>query len=305
MNRPEAQPPDIYCRKCGARLEIRRIGRRRVRGPLSPRQWEADMVCLRCGTKSGAGWARFVASHPPRNPFIRLLLRLRYGRRSVRMAAEAHRRTPWINSEGRVDVAQLMAAVPFPVYGLKGRSLSLRLRSLGSGRSRRKGDPEVIHRVNLGYVRGHPHSPEAAVSISQGPCMELTYDAFHEVESLLRNYAPQVQREAWRRQGNFYREWNIERVRQGLRHQTAIDVQGLSVEAEVTHWSDQRVALARLSIRTHWLSAASLGLAREELVQVLGTLALLQQDHEVLDEHQRGHDEARAELMEHYQEHHK
>jgi hypothetical protein len=134
--------------------------------------------------------------------------------------------------------------------------------------------------------------------------MEL-YDALHEVESLLRNYAPQVQLEAWRSQGNFHREWNIERVRQGLRHQAAIDVQGLSVEAEVTHWGDQRVALARLSIGTHWLSAASLGLAREELVQVLGTLVLLQQDHEVLDENQRGHDAARAEMMEYYQEHHK
>ncbi len=218
------------------------------------------------------------------------------------MAAEVHRRTPWISSEGRVDVAQLIATVHFPVYGLKGRSLALRLRSLGSGR---KGDPKVINRVNLGYVRGHPHSPEAAVSISQGPGKELTYGALHEVESLLRNYAPQVQRGAWRRQGNFHREWNIERVRQGLRHQAAIDLEELSVEAEVTHWGDQRVALARLRIGTHWLSAASLGLAREELVQVLGALVLLQQDHEVLDEHQRGHDEARAELMEYDQQHHK
>ena len=218
------------------------------------------------------------------------------------MADEVHRRTPWISSEGRVDVAELMAAVSFPVYGLKGRSLALRLRSLGSGR---KGDPEVINRVHLGYVRGHPHSPEVAVSISQGPGMELTYGALREVESLLRNYAPQVQREAWRRHGNFHREWNIERVRQGLRHQAAIDLEGLSVEAEVTHWADQRVALARLSIGTHWLSAASLGLAREELVQVLGTLVLLQQDREAVDEHQRGHDEARAELVEYHRQHHK
>ena len=301
MDRPDAQPPDIYCRKCGARLEVRRIGRRRLRGLLGPRQWEADMVCARCGTQSGVGWTTMVARHPPRNSVIRLLLWLRYGRRNVRMAAEVHRRSPWISSEGRVDVAQLIAAVPFPVYGLKGRSLELRLRSLGWGGT---GDPKAINRVNLGYVRGHPHSPEAAVSISQGPGMEVTYDALHEVESLLRNYAPQVQLEAWRSQGNFHQEWNVDRVRQGLRHQAAIEVQGLSVEAEVTHWGDQRVALARLSIGTHWLSAASLGLAREELVQVLGTLVLFQQGHEVLDEHQRAHDAVRSEMMEYYQEHH-
>ena len=246
----------MYCRKCGARLEVRRIGRRRVRGLLGPRQWEADTVCPRCGTKSGVGWTTVVARHPPRNPVIRLLRWLRYGRRNVRMAAEVHRRSPWISSEGRVDVAQLIAAVPFPVYGLRGGSLALRLRSLGWGST---GDPKAINRVNLGYVRGHPHSPETALSISQGPGMELSYDALREVESLLRNYAPQVQLEAWRSQGSFHREWNIERVRQGLRYQAAIDVQGLSVETEVTYWSDQRVALARLSIGTHWLSAGFIG----------------------------------------------
>ena len=254
------------------------------------------MACPRCGTKSGVGWTTLVAGHSPRNPFMQLLVRLRYGRRSVRMAAKVRQRTPWISSEGRVDVAQLMAAVPFPVYGLNGRSLALPLRSLGSGR---KGDPEVINRINLGYVRGHPLSP-AAVSISQGPGEGLTYDALREVESLLRNYAPREQLAAWRSQGDFYREWNIERVQQGVLHQATIDVEGLSVEAEVTHWDGSRVVLARLSIGTHWLSAASLGLAREELVQVLGSLVVLQQDHEALHEHQRGHDEARAEITQYH-----
>ena len=279
---------------------MRRVARRRVGGIFFGNlQWEADTVCPRCGTESGAAWTVMTSGHSPtRNPLKRLLLRLSLRRRGMRKVAERvaemRRRAPHFSAGGRLDLAQLLTAVPFPVYGLKGQPLGLRLVSPGWGSKNAN-----IDHVNLGYVRGHRLRPGKAMNITQGS--ERPMDELRTIRSLLYNFGPEEQRKMYSYRGDFHRDWNTERLTQTPRQQATIEVNGQAVEVELVSWEEpQRVALARLTLGENHLQAASLNLSHEQLLDTLGTLVALQEDGDTLAQHQQDYDEARREMLEHH-----
>ena len=203
MNRPKHRPRETHCRVCGTQLEVEHPGRTRVRGPLDHRQWQANMVCPGCGDRSGGGQSvTLMFRHPPRNPFMRLLLQLkqlRHRRQYARLTDSLRTRDLFVGDDGRLNLAKLLAAAPFPVYGLKGRPSGLRLRSPGWGG---KGSPSTIDHVSFGYVAGHPNQPEKAVDIEQG--LNVEHDTtepgtegglmravvdLNAIEGLVHNYA--------------------------------------------------------------------------------------------------------------------
>ena len=143
MNTPGNMPIDTHCRKCGGQFDVSNVRRERVGGLFSRWQSAADTVCLNCGTKRGAVWAQLSGSdrEAPANPLARLILRLRRRRGNMAIRPKGH---AYRNAEGRLDLRLLLEAAPFPVRGLNGRPLGLRLRSPGWGG---KGDPPVMHRV--------------------------------------------------------------------------------------------------------------------------------------------------------------
>ncbi len=134
--------------------------------PLLPRrwQWNAERTSPSCGLRRSFGWRTVeFLHHKPANPLQRMLnfvTRLRHRRRRMPRFYGKHRRR-----DGTLDLARLLADVPFPVYGLRDQPLGLRLRSPGFG-----GGRESIDHMSLGYVVGHPLSPERALELEQhGP----------------------------------------------------------------------------------------------------------------------------------------
>ena len=285
MRRPEDRLPDTHCRECGAQLEVRKLNRPRVGGLFGPRQWQADTVCPSCGAAGGVGWATLMSRHSPRNPLMRLLSHLRRGRQHPRARAQMRRRDSFLGDDGRVDLSRLLAAVSFPVYGLNGRPLGLRLRSPGWGG---KGSPVTIHRVRLGYVAGDPRQPERAVALTQEPEVDSGEDELGVIVSLVHNYAPKEHLEGYTLRGDIHRDWNLERLRLASRQQTTIQIGTMPVEIRMASWEEpHRVILARLTLGGVQLLAASLNISREELLPALSTLATLKEDHGALAEHQR------------------
>ena len=210
----------------------------------------------------------------------------------MRKVAEMRKRTSYLGDDGRLDLAQLLTAVPFLVYGLKGRPLGLRFKSPGWGSKNAN-----IDHVNLGYVSGHRLRPEKVVDITQGS--ERPMDELRTIESLLHNYGPEEQRKMYFYRGDFHRDWNTEHLTRTRRQQAAIEVNRQVVEVELVSWEEpQRVALARLTFGENHLQAASLNLSHEQLLDTLGTLVALQKGGDTLAQHQQDYDEARREMFE-------
>lgn len=257
------------------------------------------MVCPRCGAESGTAWTTLMGGHSPtRNPLKKLFSRLSLQRRSMRKiaerVAETRARAPNFSAGGRLDLALLVAAVPFPVYGLKGQPQGLRLVSPGWGSKNAN-----IDYVNLGYVSGHRLRPEKAVAIAQGS--ERPMDDLRAIESLLHNYGPEEQRKMYSYRGDFHRDWNTERLSKAPHQQATIEVNGQALEVELVSWEEpQRVALARLTLGENHLQAASLNLSHEQLLDTLGTLVALQEDGDTLAQHQQDYDDASQEMREHH-----
>ena len=120
-----------------------------------------------------------------------------------------NRLRPFAGPDGRLSIAELVAAAPFPVYGLEGEPLRLRLRSPGWGG---KGAPATIDRVHFGYVAGRPYHPERAVEVTQGPAAHADIEELRAIESLVRSYAPKERREEYFYRGDIHQDWNLERV---------------------------------------------------------------------------------------------
>ncbi len=258
------------------------------------------MVCPRCGTESGTAWTTLMGGHSPtRHPLKRLLFRLSLRRRSMRKVAERvaemREHAPRFSAGGRLDLALLVAAVPFPVYGLKGHPQGLRLASPGWG-----GTNANINHINLGYVSGPRLRPEKAVNVTQD-FERPSEEELTAIEQLVHNYGPEEQQKTYFYQGNFHQDWNMERVSQTPRQQATIEVNGQALEVELVSWEEpQRVALARLTLGENHLQAASLNLSHEQLLDTLGTLAVLQEDEDMLTQHQQDYDDASREMREHH-----
>ena len=298
MRRPEGTPPDTHCRKCGAQLEVRNLSRRRVGGLFGNRQWQADMVCTSCGETSGAAWSTMTAVQPPKNPIMRFLFRLKRGGPPARLRRMMREGSAFRGDDGHLDLSRLLAAVPFPVYGLQGRPLALRLRSPGwSG----TGSPSKVHRIHFGYVAGDPWQPEQALDITQGPSADDEMDELRVIESLVHNYGPKEQRDAYFSQGDIHKDWNLNRVQQASRQETTIQVGGMDVEVRLASWSEpQPIILARLTLGENSLRAAALDIPQDKLLEALSTLVALQEEENVLADHQQSFEEMRRDLIDHH-----
>ena len=98
----------------------------------------------------------------------------------------------WIDMDATVKEFKLGQFAPFPVYGLQGRPMGLRLKNPGWGG---KGSPMVIDSIHLGYVAGHPSRPEKAVDITQGPAVDSGMDELGAIRSLVHNYVSEERQE--------------------------------------------------------------------------------------------------------------
>lgn len=286
-------PPDRYCRECGGELEIRNLQRRPVEGFIGPRQWQADFRCKKCGAESGTGWSTLRTSRGLGGLLRRLTYRLGSGTRFAAIQRSRPNRA-WIRQDGRVDVAIFVASAPFPVYGLKGRPVGLCPRSLGASAS---GDPEVLTRLHLGYTRGPQSAPAASMSVRVGRGHRGSGEPFSEVHSILWNCTTREQRARWRREGDFHREWNMEVWRRGTSTRAPLEISGVPVELDLTRWEHLDVVMARFSIDDVQVSATSARLSPDEMLLALRSLVDLRADREAQEDHQRGHEEARAESM--------
>ena len=307
MNLPKHRLPDTHCRVCGAQLEVEHPGRTRLRGLFDRRQWQANMVCPRCGVRTGGGRSVTLTSrHPPRNPFMRLIFQIgqfKNRRQYARLTDSLGTSNPFAGDDGHMDLARLLAPALFPVYGLKGRPMGLRLKSWGGGGH---GTPLVTDNIHLGYVVGHPSQPEKAVDINQGPAVDSDVDELGAIESLVHNYSSEERQESYFHQGNFHRDWNIERLQNTPHQQATIQVGDMNVEVRFSSWDEpQRVILARLTLSSlntedHPLQVASLNTSWEELQEALTTLVLLQEDQETVADYQQDLDEVRRQLFGHH-----
>ena len=204
-----------------------------------------------------------------------------------------------------LDLTLLLADVPFPVYGLRGHPLGLRLRSPGWG-----GGKDVIEHVSLGYVTGHPLRPEKAFQLEQGgpayaehPSKEMRgTDVDHD---LIANYAPREGEEPFDRMEEVNRDWNWNRLREAERRPVTLTIAGTVVEAEIASWKGPRlVNLASVTMSDRSFVAASLAISEAEFLHVLESLVRLQGAPDLVDEHQRDAEAGRAELRKEHEERH-
>ena len=218
-------------------------------------------------------------------------------------------RDHFVGDDGRLDLAKLLAATPFPVYGLKGRPMGLRLRSPGQG-SRGLGEAVVI-RISLGYVSGDPYEPEKAVHIVQSSSEEDNlgrdlhrggaFPDLSSIKNLIANYAPRGLREKDLFFRDFHRDWNVERLENTPRQLATIRVNGIDVEVQfISFDTPHRVIVANLTIGTDSLTVAALNVSWDDLRQALSSLVVLRDDQEALAAHQEDFDEASQLLRERY-----
>ena len=251
------------------------------------------MVCSVCGLKDGVSWTHLrSATHVSTSDAPQPGLKQRRPR--LPPFPKAHPRPDYLDADGRCVLARLVAPASFPVYGLKGRPLGLRLRSPGS---RGSGIPSRIYSVELGYVRGNAREPDGALHVSRlapdHPRPELD-----RVRHLVINYCPQEQRQEYFREGTFHRDWNEDVIVQAALRQMTVHVGGRPVEVELSEWEQpQRVILADLSLGEESLTADSLNLSLWDLMVALGTLVVLQHDAETMEAHQKDIDETRREMF--------
>jgi hypothetical protein len=134
--------------------------------------------------------------------------------------------------------------------------------------------------------------------LNQGPDLG-TYEPLAVIESLLINYGPAERRQGWFARGDFYRDWNLQRIEQAAHDRAATGVGGQAVEVEVQSWEEEGIFLAQLAPGGHPVLVASLGLAKDALLQVLGALVMLQEDRQALAEHQEAFDASTEEMRKH------
>ena len=197
---------------------------------------------------------------------------------------------------GQIDIRELAEAASFPVYGLKGGPHGLRLRSIG-----RSGHSETpISGVSVSYITGHPRNPASALCIEQfaeSPYSpQLTseqfdraraHDELHAIENTLRNNASPEEIARWHSEGDFNRDWNIERILATDHGEIEADIAGQSRTLTTASWdSPHRVAVFSFHLSPVFMAVSSLNLSQDETVAALRTLVELRGDDEAVREHE-------------------
>ncbi len=301
MQQPELPPGERYCPRCGAEMEVLDV--RRTRVPGGGWQWNAELTCPSCGLHHGFGWAALRFSHHEPRSRLQRMLHLATGLWQAR-GQRLRPSTKRFRGPGRrLDLALLLAEVPFPVYGLRGHPLGLHLRGRGLG-----GGKDSIERIRLGYVTGDPLRPERAFHIEQGGPAYTEHRSqemrdSEAVHHLIANYAPQDSDAPFRDMEEVNRDWNWNMLREAERRPVTLTVEGAPVEVLVASWQEPRlVNLASFERGGTHVTAASLGLTPDELVPVIESLVRLQGAPDVVAEHQRDAEAVRAQRMKEHDE---
>ena len=307
MDSPAEPLRNTRCHRCGGRLGMGRSMLYRVAPGRANRSQEYlvsllrgqlgqsdDAFCEACGAKSLSGRTRTSSQRGGGNPLERLLLRLgRMLRRPV--TAARTRRKPYVDIQGRLDLARLLADAAFPVYGLKPGPHQLRLRGLrwgGGGRGR------VIRNVGLTYAAEAPSEPRRAMELSQGGGVAASAEGrlmedLHAVERVVRGYGPRESRQEYLRRGNIHRHWNLESIGRAPRRRVVVQIDGEPAKVELAYWwRPQLVVLARVVLGGNPVRAVSVGLTHVQLLPLLKTMVVLQHDPEALEEHRKGYEQA-------------
>lgn len=292
----DEQPPfDTHCRNCGAPLTLNKAKKKRVRGIFRGRRnWEIDAVCSSCGTNSGGNVVVFKFGPP--GPIVRslrafhgVITRIFSMNRSIGTGVgltglnrkeQSGRRAPiHIRPDESIDLAQLVAAIPFKVHGMKGSPLGFHLTSFGYGTN-----GKVINHISFRYSSGR-----RAVEIEQ---RHLVWRQRHPQSDLMSisNLLGGGR--------DFHRDWNLKKIESTPREAETFRIGGKDEELVLTSWHEpEQIIVAHLTVGDHSMRVTSLNLPRQELHECLATLVDLQEYQDVLAQHQEDYDRALQEIL--------
>ena len=184
-----------------------------------------------------------------------------------------------------------MADAAFPVYGLKGSPLGLRLEDVGWSS---KGNGRNVDRVTLTYVAGGPKGAQQAIELSQhadttGVSNESRLS--RELDAILilvKSHGSEKLRREYQRRGNIHRDWNLARISSAERRRLTVEVDGAPADVELAFWWEpEPVGLAHIMRDGDSILATSIGITHVRLLSLLKTMVVLQRDPETLAGHQQ------------------
>ena len=191
--------------------------RRMLKGPSSIGHFgyaafKGDMFCRTCGEKSIEGRAATYSQKDNGNVLKRLLYWLKKRRLFV---TALRRNASYETVTGLIDLHRLVGHAAFPVYGLKGSPLGLRLEGIGWSS---KGNGRTVDRVTLTYRATGPKGAQQAIELSQhadttGVSNESRLSSeLLAILSLVTSHGSEELRREYQRRGNIHRDWNLARI---------------------------------------------------------------------------------------------
>ena len=273
--------------------------RRMLRGPapvghFGYARFNGDMFCRTCGEKSVEGRAVTHSHEDTGNVLKRLLYQLKERRLFV---AALRRNASYETVTGLIDLSRMVADAAFPVYGLKGSPLGLRLEDVGWSS---KGNGRTVDRVTLTYFATGPKGAQQAIELSQhadttGVSAESRVSReLNAIVSLVKSHGSEQLRREYLRRGNIHRDWNLARISSAERRRLNVGVDGAPGEVELAFWWEpEPVVLAHIMRCGDSILATSIGITHVRLLSLLRTMVVFQRDPETLAGHQqeyeRGH----------------
>ena len=251
-----------------------------------------DMFCRTCGEKSVGERAVTHSQKDNGNVLKRLLYRLKERRPFV---AALRRNASYESVTGLIDLPRLLADAAFPVYGLKGSPLGLRLEDVGWSS---KGNGRTVERVTLTYVAGGPKGAPQAIELSQhadttGVSNESRLSReLLAILSLVKSHGSEELRREYQRRGNIHRDWNLARISSAERRRFTVEVDGAPGDVELAFWWEpEPVVVAHIMRDGDSILATSIGITHVRLLSLLKTMVVLQRDPETLAGHQQEYEQ--------------
>ena len=251
-----------------------------------------DMFCRTCGEKSVGERAVTHSQKDNGNVLKRLLYRLKERRPLV---AALRRNASYETVTGLIDLSRLVADAAFPVYGLKGSPLGLRLEDVGWSS---KGNGRPVDRVTLTYVAGGPKGAQQAIELSQhadttGVSNESRLSReLNAILSLVTSHGSEELRREYQRRGNIHRDWNLARISSAEGRRLTVEVDGAPGDVELAFWWEpESVVLAHIKRDRDSILATSIGITHVRLLSLLKTMVVLQRDPETLAGHQQEYEQ--------------
>ena len=271
--------------------------RRMLKGP-SPAghfgyvAFKGDMFCRTCGEKSVGGRA-VTYSHEDTGNVLKRLLDWLKKRRLFVIALRGN--SSYKSVTGLIDLSRLVAHAAFPVYGLKGSPLGLRLEGIGWSS---KGNGRPVDRVTLTYVATGPKGAQQAIELSQhadttGVSNESRLSSeLLAILSLVTSHGSEELRREYLRRGNIHRDWNLARISHTERRRLTVEVDGAPADVELAFWWEpEPVVVAHIMRDGDSILATSIGITHVRLLSLLKTMVVLQRDPETLAGHQQEYEQ--------------